>query len=353
MNLIDILQEAIARRASDIFFISHLPVTLKVDGQQIALGAAQLTPDDTTALIQEIYAVHRVKQFSQLLERGDDDFSFSISGVGRFRVNVYRQRNTLAAVIRLVTFGALDAGALGIPPSLIAACIHNKGLVLVTGNAGSGKSTTLACVVDAINRASSKHIITLEDPIEYIHRHNKSIVSQREIASDTASYSTALRAALRQSPDVILLGEMRDHETIATAVTAAETGQLVLSSLHTLGAAKTIDRIIDSFAPPQQHQIRVQLAMALCTVVSQQLLPSVDGGLIPAFEVMIMNPAIRSLIRDEKIHQIDSAIYAGQKDGMMTMDSSVFQLFEAGKITAETACNYASNYEEMRRRTAR
>ena len=201
-----------------------------------------------------------------------------------------------------------------------------NGMVLVTGPAGSGKSTTLACIIDKINREQEEHIITLEDPLEYLHRHNKSIVSQREIRSDTESYLTALRAALRQSPDVILLGEMRDYETINTAVTAAETGHLIFSSLHTIGAANTIDRIVDAFPATQQHQISVQLASVLQAVVSQKLLPTVDGSMVPAFEIMVLTPAIRNLIREGKVHQIDGIIYASQSENMIPMDTSIYVL---------------------------
>ena len=224
------------------------------------------------------------------------------------------------------------------------------GMVLVTGTAGSGKSTTQACIIDRINRTREAHIITLEDPIEYLHRDRRSIVSQREIAIDTTDYLSALRSCLRQAPDVILLGEMRDHETIRTAMTAAETGHLLIATLHTNGAVNTIDRIIDSFPSTQQSQIRVQLSMVLHTVVSQRLLPDVEGGLVPAYEIMHMNPAIRSMIRDCKNHQIDNAIAAGGGEGMKAMDQSILELYQAGIITRETAMDYADHPEQMLRR---
>ena len=224
------------------------------------------------------------------------------------------------------------------------------GMVLVTGTAGSGKSTTQACIIDRINQTRECHIITLEDPIEYLHRDQRSIVSQREIAIDTENYLSALRACLRQAPDVILLGEMRDAETIHTAMTAAETGHLLIATLHTRGAVNTIDRIVDTFPSGQQEQVRAQLSMVLRTVVSQQLLPGTDGDLVPAFEVMHMNSAIRSLIRDSKTHQIDNVIASGSGEGMITMDNSILALYKAGKITAETAVGFASNPEQMKRR---
>ena len=347
MDIQEILSSAVAQKASDIFLISNLPVSFKIDGNIVAQSEERLSPDNTYQLIESIYHLNQNKSFPNLLDIGDDDFSFSLSGIGRFRINTYKQRNTLAAVIRTVFFDLPDPEELGIPDSIIGLSKKTKGLVLVTGIAGCGKSTTLACIIDAINRTRNCHIITLEDPVEFIHRHQKSIVSQREIASDTRDYHVALRAALRQSPDVILLGEMRDLETINTALTAAETGQLVLSSLHTIGAAKTIDRIIDVFPPEQQQQVRMQLSMILQTVVSQQLLPSADGKLVPAFEIMHVNPAIRNMIREGRIHQIDSAIFAGQAEGMVTMDHSIQQLYEQGKITEDIATLYSANFKSI------
>ncbi|MEG0355209.1 MAG: PilT/PilU family type 4a pilus ATPase, partial [Lachnospiraceae bacterium] len=235
----------------------------------------------------------------------------------------------------------------GIPDTVIGLSNCNKGLVLVTGPAGCGKSTTLACMVDAINAHKERHIITLEDPLEYLHSHKKSIVSQREINIDTESYVTALRAALRQSPDVILLGEMRDQETTTVAMTAAETGHLIISTLHTIGAASTIDRIIDVFPPNQQRQITVQLSMSLQAVVSQQLVPTIDGRRVPAFEIMTVTPAIRNMIRDNKVHQIDGVIYSSSGDDMISMDTSLLSLYQAGSITKETALTYATNADML------
>jgi len=347
MDIESILKSAIEKQASDIFIISNLPLCFKIENDIVKQTEEALRPEDTDVLVHSIYGLNQSKHFETALETGDDDFSFSLSKVGRFRVNVYRQRNTLAAVIRIIRFSIPDYRKLGIPETVMDISKKTKGLVLVTGASGSGKSTTLACIVDRINDTRSCHIITLEDPLEYIHRHKKSVVSQREIASDTETYLTALRASLRQTPNVILLGEMRDLETISVAMTAAETGQLVLSSLHTIGAANTIDRIIDVFPPSQQNQIRMQLSMVLQTVVSQQLLPGKDGTMVPAFEIMHATPAIRNLIREQKMHQIDSAIFAGQNDGMTTMDLSILNLFKAGRVTRETALTFCMDYDHM------
>lgn len=235
-------------------------------------------------------------------QSGDDNFSFAIPGLSRFRVSAYKQRGALSVVIRIISFSLPNPTEIGIPQRIIDFSNFSKGLVLVTGTAGSGKSTTLACIIDAINHHYRKHIITLEDPLEFLYRHDLSIISQREINVDTESYVTALRASLRQSPDVILLGEMRDYETMQVAMTAAETGHLIFSTLHTIGAASTTDRIIDVFPPNQQHQIAVQLSMVLQAVISQQLVPTIDGKMIPVFEIMTVTPAIRNMIRDNQDH---------------------------------------------------
>lgn len=348
-NIMEYLNAAVQLAASDIFIVPGAPVSAKVDGQLRSMGGEKIMPAAGESLIKQIYALAD-RSMDGFIAGGDDDFSFAVAGLARFRVNTYRQRGSLAAVIRVVAFSIPDWQSLCIPPQVMALAEQTNGMILFCGTAGSGKSTTLACLVDKINRERACHIVTLEDPIEYLHRNMKSIVSQREIAVDTADYLSGLRACLRQSPDVIQLGEMRDLETIRTAMTAAETGHLLLGTLHTKGAVHTIDRIIDVFPSDQQSQIRVQLSSVLRTVVSQQLLPDVDGGQIPAFEIMHITSAISSMIRDGKNHQIDSAIAAGAGDGMLSMDGSILELYRHGRITAETALGYCENAEQMKRR---
>jgi len=308
-----------------------------------------LLPADSEVLIRDLYTLAG-RPIEHYMKTGDDDFSLSVKGLARFRVNAYRQRGSMAAVIRVVSFGIPDWRTLGIPEEVMKISRMTRGMVLVTGPAGSGKSTTLACLVDAINRTRNAHIITIEDPIEYLHRDELSIISQRELAMDTETYVTALRASLRQAPDVILLGELRDLETIQTSMTAAETGHLVISTLHTVGAVNTIDRIIDVFPSGQQQQIRVQLAQVLKTVVTQQLLPTISGGLVPAFEIMHLNNAVRSMVRESRIHQIDSVIQTSAAEGMIAMDESILRLCKAGTISKETAVRSAMVPEQMQRK---
>lgn len=350
MNITEILQKAVAEKASDIFIVAGLPVSLRKNGIISRLDETRLLPPDTEELISQIYSMAGNRELAIVSDGGDDDFSFAVPGLSRFRVSAYKQRNALSAVIRIITFDLPDYSELGIPDTIINMGNGSGGMILVTGPAGSGKSTTLACIIDHINKTRDKHIITLEDPLEYLHRHNRSIVSQREINVDTENYVTALRAALRQSPDVILLGEMRDYETISIAMTAAETGHMLFSTLHTIGAANTIDRIIDVFPANQQRQVAVQLSMVLSAVVSQQLLPTVDGGVVPAFEIMTVNPAIRNMIRDNKIPQIEGLLYSSSKEDMISMDSSILKLYQEGRITRETALLYATNPEMLERK---
>lgn len=349
INAADILRDATAAGASDIFIVAGLPLSYRVNGVLFHKGE-RLMPDSTEAFIRQIYELTRSHTIDTFLKSGDDDFSFAIPGLSRFRVSTYKQRGSLAAVIRVITFELPNPTELGIPGAVMELSEYTKGMVLVTGPAGSGKSTTLACLVDRINSTKQDHIITLEDPLEYLHRHKESIVSQREISTDTENYLVALRAALRQSPDVILLGEMRDFETIQTAMTAAETGHLVLSSLHTIGAANTISRIIDVFDASQQRQIAVQLSMVLKAVVSQQLVPAKNGTLVPAFEIMIMTPAISNMIRDSKVHQIDGIIYTSAREDMISMDNSLLDLYRKGIITQETVLQYCTNPEMTKKK---
>jgi twitching motility protein PilT len=345
----EFLSSAAREHASDIFIVAGRPLSIKVQGQLIPIDD-RLMPDDTENMIRDIYQLAGNRTMEHLIKRGDDDFSFSVAGLSRFRVNAYRQRGSLAAVIRVIAFDIPKPETLNIPPEVMEMGEFTKGMVLVTGPAGSGKSTTLACIIDYINHNREGHIITLEDPIEYLHRHDKCIVSQREICTDTDSYLVSLRATLRQSPDVILLGEMRDYETIQTAMTAAETGHLVLSSLHTIGAANTIERIIDVFEPNQQRQIAIQLSMVLQAVVSQQLVPDINGKNVPVFEVMRLTPAIRNMIRDNKVHQIEGVVASSAQSQMHSMDQSLLQLYKKGIITCETALKFATNADMLKRK---
>ena len=348
MNIREILKEMSDKKASDVFIVAGLPITYRKNGVIEDYGTQNLTPTETKSLLEEIYHLANDRDINNVIDDGDDDFSFAIPGTARFRVSAYMQRGSLSAVLRVIAFELPDYHSLNIPKEIIDLGNDSSGMVLVTGPAGSGKSTTLACIIDMINKSCRKHIITIEDPIEYLHKHNKSIVSQRELNLDTDSFAAALRATLRQSPDVILLGEMRDYETISIAMTAAETGHLLLSTLHTIGASNTIDRIIDVFPANQQHQIAVQLSCTLNAVVSQQLLPTVDGGITPAFEIMKVTPAIRNMIRDGKIFQIDGTILsANGTNGMVSMDSSIKNLYNKGIITKETALMFATNPDRL------
>lgn len=347
--IVPYLERAVKEGASDVFVVAGGAVSYKKNGQLLPMDSAKLTPDMTQELITGLYCVaNREKELFDNM--GDDDFSFAIEGLARFRVNAYRQRGSLAAVIRIVAFEIPSYKELGIPGEVMCVAEQQHGMVLFSGTAGSGKSTTQACIIDKINHTRNGHIITLEDPIEYLHRNNTCLISQREIAIDTDNYLSALRACLRQAPDIIQLGEMRDFETICTAVTAAETGHLLLATLHTKGAVNTIDRIIDTFPSHQQTQIRIQLSMVLNTVVSQQLVPAKNGGMVPAFEVMNMNSAIRNMIRDSKNYQIDNVIQASAAEGMISMDQSLLRLYRDGVITAETVVGYAVNAEQVKRK---
>lgn len=347
-----ILLEALNLNVSDVIIAPGSPLAFKIAGVVSPRGGISLTPAQTEAFVRELYALAGDRNTERYKTTGDDDFSLSISGVGRFRAAVFRQRGSYAAVIRLVRHELPDPSLLCIPESVINLYKVKKGLVLITGPAGSGKSTTLSCIVDRINKTLPFHVITIEDPIEFLYKNDKSIVSQREISQDTQDFKSALRYALRQAPNVIMLGEMRDYETISIAMTAAETGQYVLSTLHTVGAAKTVDRIIDVFPSGQQQQVRVQLSMVLQAVVSQQLIPTVDGGIVPAFEVMFANPAVRNLIREGKAHQIDNVIYANPEI-MVSMDSSIAALYRKGRISYDNALSYASDIDSMSRRIDR
>ena len=344
----ELLQIAKENGASDVHITVGIPPKMRVNGELKNMDFPRLLPADTSQIIREIM---NDKQLETLAKNGEVDFSFSIASLGRYRVNVFHQRGSLAAAIRLVGTQIPKPEELGLPKSVVELYKKKRGLILVTGPTGSGKSTTLASIIDKINDNRSAHIITLEDPIEYLHHHKCAMVNQREIGIDSGSYANALRAALREDPDVILVGEMRDLETISTAITAAETGHLVLSTLHTIGAASTIDRIIDVFPPHQQQQIRVQLATVLEAVISQQLVPTYDKQhRVGAFEVMHTTVAIKNLIRENKTFQIDSMIQTSKKLGMNTMDDALYELAISGKISNETALNFAQDRSALEKK---
>lgn len=348
MTIEELLITAKENKASDVHITVGLPPKMRINGILVDMDYPRLLPPDTEAVISTMMSDKRLQQFEEL---GEIDFSYSIPQIGRYRVNVFHQRGSMAASIRLVSTKIPLPEELGIPKSVVDLYQKKRGLVLVTGPTGSGKSTTLASIIDRINSMREVHVITLEDPIEYLHNHKKAMVNQREVGLDTHSYSNALRAALREDPDVILVGEMRDLETISTAITAAETGHLVLSTLHTIGAASTIDRIVDVFPPHQQQQIRVQLSMVLESVISQQLIPTADKkSRVAAFEVMHSTPAIKNLIREAKSPQINSTIQTSKKLGMQTMDDAIFDLYMKGDIDKENAVSYALDSQIMEKR---
>ena len=350
MNARAMLEQAVAENASDIFLVAGRPLSLRKNGVLSMENEERLLPDDTAAFLKEIYELADNRDMRSLLSHGDDDFSFALENVARFRVNTYRQRGSEAAVVRIVAFSIPKAEELGIPDSVMELSKLQHGMIIISGTAGSGKSTTQACIIDAINETRNAHIVTLEDPIEYLHRNKQSIISQREISIDTDNYLTGLRACLRQAPDVILLGEMRDPETIRTAMTAAETGHLVIATLHTKGAVNTIDRIVDSFPADQQDQIKIQLSLVLNCIVSQQLLPRESGGMIPALEIMKNTPAISNMIRDSKNYQIDNMIQTSGNQGMISMDQYILELYQNGEISRETALVSAVNLEQLERK---
>ena len=348
INMKELLAFAVEQRASDIHIAAGIPPKLRIHGRLVDVEADKMTPADVAACIG---STMNDRHKEVLRNKGEVDFSYASAETGRFRVNVFMDRGNMAAAYRRVDTEIPRPDMLGIPQAVVDLYKKKRGLVLVTGPTGSGKSTTLASIINKANENLTDHIITLEDPIEYVHRHKKSVVNQREVGMDTLSYANALRAALREDPDIILLGEMRDLETISTAITAAETGHLVFSTLHTIGAASTIDRIIDVFPTSQQQQTRIQLAMILEGVISQQLLPTVDGnGRVAAFEVMLGSPAIRSLIRDAKTHQIQSTIQTSKQLGMITLDDYLYDLFQAGTISRDMALTYAQDQQAMRKK---
>lgn len=332
-SLQELLRYAANQMASDLHLTVGQSPIMRLYGDLVRVDMPKLRPADTVEMLAEVANEIQRQAFA---EKGEVDFSMSVAGVGRFRVNAYRQRGTTGIACRLIPQVIPQIDSLGLAPIVSELCNRKQGLILVTGPTGSGKSTTLAAMIDKINEERAEHILTIEDPIEFLHRHKRSMVNQREVGADTLSYANGLRAALREDPDVILIGEMRDLETTAAAVSAAETGHLVLATLHTPGAAQTVDRILDIFPPYQQQQIRTQLALVLQSIVSQQLLRRTDGkGRVVASEVLMVTPAIRNLIREGKVHQIGSMMQTGSKFGMQTMEQSLQVLYQRGQISKE------------------
>lgn len=350
MNIKELLLIAIKEQASDLHLTVDSAPILRIDGSLVAMNLAPLSKEDTCLLVEQLLE-NKEEIRQKVKQKGEVDFAYEIKGQGRFRVNIFRQKNSWAVALRILNIKIPSMEDLGLPKqALEALCHHMRGLILVTGPTGSGKSTTLAAMLDYINRTRCEHILTLEDPIEYWHSHKNCIINQREVGMDTSSYAQALRAALREDPDVILVGEMRDLETIAITITAAETGHLVLSTLHTVGAAETIDRIIDAFPAHQQLQIRGQLANVLKGVISQQLIPRRDKrGRVALLELMIGSTAIANLIREGKTHQIYSQIQTGGSLGMMTMEASIMNHYQKGILSLEIAQHCAPKKDELKR----
>jgi len=347
MDLVDILLEVLERDASDLHLSVGSPPIIRINGQLERLDYPRLSANDTRELI---YSILSQDQRQRLENEWEIDFSYSVPGRARFRVNSYFQRNSLGAAFRLIPIQIKKLEELGLPKALHDMTRKPRGFVIVTGPTGSGKSTTLAAMIDEINETRDEHIMTVEDPIEFLHRHKKCMVNQREVGADTKSFNRALKSVLRQDPDVILVGEMRDTETMSTALTAAETGHLVFATLHTQDAPQTIDRIIDVFPPYQQDQIRVQLSTTLMGVCTQQLLPTADGrGRVVSCELLVPTPAVRNLIREGKTHQIYSVMQTGTQHGMQTMDAALADLVRRGMITRELAIRRSSTPEDLKR----
>lgn len=345
-TLYDFLKQMIERGASDLHITTGSPPRLRIDGKLIPIDHPPLTPADTKNLCYSILTDAQKHKFE---ENNELDLSFGIKGLSRFRANIFMQRGAVAGAFRTIPFGIKSFSELGLPEIINELVKKPRGLIVVTGPTGSGKSTTLAAMVDRINEERYDHIITIEDPIEYLHGHKKSLINQREVNADTASFKAALKYVLRQDPDVVLIGEMRDLETIEAALTVSETGHLTLATLHTNSAVQTINRIIDVFPSHQQEQIRVQLSFVLEGIISQQLIPKKTGqGRVLAVEILIPNPAVRNLIREDKIHQIYSIMQTGQaKSGMQTMNQSLFELYSKGLISYEDAIGRSMVPEEL------
>ncbi len=342
-----LLEEVIKKKASDLHLQVGLPPMLRVDGSLLPVNGTQPLTEETIELL--IFAILDEDQKQILLKDKEFDFSFAFGDLGRFRVNAFHERGNLAAALRLIPNEILSIEQLGLPPIVNKFADYPRGLVLVTGPTGSGKSTSLAALVHKINHERATHIVTIEDPIEFTHKSVKSVIVQREVHYDTYSFSAALRSSLRQDPDVVLIGEMRDLETISSAITIAETGHLVFATLHTNSAAQSIDRMIDVFPPHQQPQIRSQLANILMAICSQRLVPSIGGGRIAAAEILVATPAVRNIIREGKSHQLEAVIQTGAEFGMQSMDKTLVNLIHNGTITYEEARNYAVDIDELDR----
>lgn len=342
-----LLDEVIKKKASDLHIQVGLPPMLRIDGSLLAVSGSDIL--DEEAVESLIFAILDEDQKQILLKDKEFDFSFAFGDLGRFRVNAFHERGNMAAALRLIPNEILSIAQLGMPEITNKFAEYPRGLVLVTGPTGSGKSTSLAALVHKINTEQSKHIITIEDPIEYTHKSIKSVVVQREVHYDTYSFSAAMRSALRQDPDVVLLGEMRDLETIASAITMAETGHLVFATLHTNSASQSIDRMIDVFPPHQQPQIRAQLSNILMAIVSQRLVPSIGGGRVAAAEILVATPAVRNIIREGKAHQLEAVIQTGAEFGMQSMDRQLVNLIHEGTITYDEARNFAVDIDELDR----
>jgi len=345
MEMLELLQRSVEAKASDLLITVGVPPVLRINGQLSKMELDKLSPKDTQKVI---YSILTERQIKMLEENRELDFTYDVPGLSRFRVNVHFQRSSAAATIRTIPREVPKFDELNLPHQLINFCKLDRGFVVVTGRSTSGKSTTLATMIDHINTERKTHVITVEDPIEFLHTHKKSVVEQREVGTDTSTFAIALKYALRQNPDVILIGEMRDLETIAAAVTAAETGHLVFATLHTISAIQTIERIIDVFPADQQEQIRYQLSLTLEGIVTQQLLPSVDGGLVPACEILFVTPAIRNLIREGNTHQINVILETGAKYGMQSMDQALLTLYKAGKISNSVLVSRISDPDKIK-----
>ena len=347
MRIEILLEEVVRRRASDLHLQVGLPPMIRIDGSLMPIPGTDVLDDATVSKL--IFAILDDDQRQVLLRDKEFDFSFAFGTLGRFRVNAFHERGSLAAALRLIPNEIKSIGELGMPAAVAEFANYPRGLVLVTGPTGSGKSTTLAAIVDKINSEKSAHIITIEDPIEFTHKSKKSVVVQREVHYDTYSFSAALRSSLRQDPDVVLIGEMRDLETISAATTIAETGHLVFATLHTNSASQSVDRMIDVFPPHQQPQVRAQLSNILMAICSQRLVPAIDGGRVVASEILIANSAVRNIIREGKSYQLDAVIQTGAELGMQTMDRTLAGLVQAGTVTYEEARNYAVDLGEFER----